>query len=518
MVLRGIIKFIAVAFLATQLWGQQTSAKLKNGGTVTAWVEMEFNLNGGMGRTIHLAYITFSNTGANPVEVEYTLHGLQSVRGPESGKVVVQPHKDGRRYAMRDALNRNARIGAITIKVRELTARELNEQKAMRDAANAQAQQEMEFRALERERRQLEKEIKEQVAKEREAAKLAEIQKNYDSMTVLCEKGRANSVFVHEGNVFVVGYQGKSDMIGSSVPALWVNERATPTNTQTNIRGQLNSVYVSPKGVFIAGVLHNNNEVRYSDAAIWTFTSSGEFKTAGVGVGKLFHAQAISVFVSGDDVYGVVNHSYGTAIVKNQTYQELSTLDWASSLFVSNNDIYIVGCKTYNGVKTPILWKNGTALPLAAHAERWEGGVKKRVGAKAKSIFVLGNDVYVLGESSDSQYRTGIILWKNNIPQYFESGSGAKPEGNSVFVSGTDVYVAGRNYGAATIWINGTPIPLDFPKTEEEKARNPYLPESEATSVFISDGDIYVAGRNREGQAVLWKIKRTSESSTSSPM
>jgi len=101
-----------------------------------------------------------------------------------------------------------------------------------------------------------------------------------------------------------------------------------------------------------------------------------------------------------------------------------------------------------------------------------------------------GGDVYVAGVNS---YRA--TLWKNGVAQTLSS---AESFAHSVFVSGGDVYVAGgvfldSSYNSrATLWKNGVAQTLSSNG-------------SFARSVFVSGGDVNVAGRDGDGHATLWK-------------
>ena len=113
-------------------------------------------------------------------------------------------------------------------------------------------------------------------------------------------------------------------------------------------------------------------------------------------------------------------------------------------------------------------------------------------------------DVYVAGY----EYKAGIgsvaKLWKNGADLNLSSGT----EANSVFVTGGDVYVAGytlrsigTNKNFATVWKNGIAEYLS------KDTRNGW-----ATSVFVTGDDVYVAGYEREyinGElyecGVVWK-------------
>ncbi len=63
--------------------------------------------------------------------------------------------------------------------------------------------------------------------------------------------------------------------------------------------------------------------------------------------------------------------------------------------------------------------------------------------ATARSIFVKETDVYVAGDQSINNVRTGTV-WKNGIATTLSSDVSSA---NSIFVSGTDVYVGGSKTG-----------------------------------------------------------------------
>jgi hypothetical protein len=157
---------------------------------------------------------------------------------------------------------------------------------------------------------------------------------------------------------------------------------------------------------------------------------------------------------------------------------------YANSVYVSGNDIYVVGWDdnaSTRSTRTAILWKNGVAQKLSDEPTY--------AYASANSVYVSGNDVYVAG--SDDY---GAILWKNGVAQRLPGGGSAP----SVFVSGNDVYVAGSGWDAsgnsvAIVWKNGVAQTL---------SSGAY---SYANSVFVSGEDVYVAGRKSGEGAILWK-------------
>lgn len=206
---------------------------------------------------------------------------------------------------------------------------------------------------------------------------------------------------------------------------------------------------------------------------------------------------ATAVFVSGNDVYVAglecvydggqdqENPSrYVGAFWKNGVISRFTDLAGKADgieingLFVSGNDVYVVGQDKFGEQPTAMLWKNGMAEPLSDGSKF----------ARAYSVFVSGNDVYVAGDHD------GVALWKNKILSKYTNDSYS--EAHSVFVSGNDVYVAGRDSKTATLWKNGVAEKLT------DGSNTAY-----ANSVFVSGNDIYVVGfeeRNSKKVAMLW--------------
>jgi len=276
----------------------------------------------------------------------------------------------------------------------------------------------------------------------------------------------ANSVFVSESDVYITGYEPSTTFGVKTV--LWKNEN--PTILAEEGSNTINSVFVARGNVYVAG--NNNDPNRNDDGAVLWKNGIPTILTAGV---------------------------------KSES---------ASSVFVAGNDVYVTGAAWYNedvaGITSwvlPTLWKNGvpSILTIPTHSNIGFSS------CTAGSVFVANNNVYIVGVGTggcSSNYRdiTIAILWKNGIPTFLTDENeemffnGQKlSEAYSVYVDGSDIYVAGaigtfiNNYSdiswSATLWKNGVPIALD---------KNFY-----ATSVFVSGSDIYVVeGGNG---AILWK-------------
>lgn len=210
------------------------------------------------------------------------------------------------------------------------------------------------------------------------------------------------------------------------------------------------------------------------------------------------YAWANDVFVSDDDVY-IVGYEYNAAgrgivrLWKNGVGQDITDgtkFARPHSISVSNGDVYIVGEEGWQAK----LWKNGIGQELT------EGNSS----SDATSVYVSGDDVFVSINQRNTENTLIIKLWKNGIIQDLTDES-THASARSVYVSDNDVYVAGGGWNAqnryiAKLWKNGVEQELD------SGIGNDF---SLANSVFVSDGDVYVAGYeyNAVGRCVarLWK-------------
>ncbi|WP_315556898.1 hypothetical protein [Porphyromonas endodontalis] len=223
---------------------------------------------------------------------------------------------------------------------------------------------------------------------------------------------------------------------------------------------------------------------------------------------KLSHngtdAISTAVFVSGNDVYAAGLECvydggqdqndpsrYVGVFWKNGIISRFTDLAGKADLeindlFVSGGDVYLVGQDKFGAQPSAMLWKNGIAETLSDGSKF----------ARAYSVFVSGNDVYVAGDHD------GVALWKNKILSKYTNDSYS--EAHSVFVSGNDVYVVGRDSKTATLWKNGVVEKLT------DGSNTAY-----ARSVFVSGNDIYVVGfeeRKPERVAMLWTKRGESGS------
>ena len=252
-----------------------------------------------------------------------------------------------------------------------------------------------------------------------------------------------------------------------------------------------------------------------------------------------------AVFVLGKMFPGD-NGEGGACFWKNSALQKLpsnNTREYCTkSIFVSGNDVYIVGEEQNGNYYNLILWKNGSVVKTIMNIEKGSSNEvflfvsgndiytagKENIGQIEEyiyvqkndkeyfkiekrgkyqsllrniwSLFVSGNDVYVM---IDTDLEDGIgntnILYKNGEPLYYYGYSGGE-ELTSVFVSGNDVYVAGKG---GSNYTNFSP-PVYWKNNEQH-----VLPgNGMVTSIFVSGNDVYLSGYNSPGNynvATYWK-------------
>lgn len=151
-------------------------------------------------------------------------------------------------------------------------------------------------------------------------------------------------------------------------------------------------------------------------------------------------------------------------------------------------DVYVIG---YNGEVTDY-------LSLTAYL--WKNGEATQIPINLPtSLFISEGDVYVTGAYKDEtmKYST-CAMWKNGTLTLYQQSNSS---GESIFVSDGNVYIAGHaSANVAYLWTNGV----------RELVGGGQVRASAARSVFISDGDVYVGGNHYAQEApnrsaVYWK-------------
>ena len=288
----------------------------------------------------------------------------------------------------------------------------------------------------------------------------------------------------------VVYVAGTQFIHNTSYITVWKN--GTPTKlTNGAYNAYCESAFVSDNTLYVAGY----QSIGHYWATYWTENAAG---SGTVELNETINdAYANSIYVSdNNDVYvaGVENHGgeigFIAKVWKNGVATALTTKSGAAfSVFVSGNDVYVAGFEETTTGWTAKVWKNGVATTLSTEDEK----------AYAQCVFVSGSDVYVAGQSWNGSAYV-IKVWKNGMAEIITPDTQGA-EVSSIFVSDGNVYLAGSeindNQWKAKVWINGVGTFLSL------------VPRSDTRSVYVNNGDVYVAGwvpdNDGKNAAILWK-------------
>ncbi|MEO3403111.1 hypothetical protein AAFN85_04355 [Mucilaginibacter sp. CAU 1740] len=302
----------------------------------------------------------------------------------------------------------------------------------------------------------------------------------------------------------------------------------TPKTTDTTGPGTTTGIVTGGPGVYVSGydAAKANSNSLPRVATLW---KDGKAYKLSDGT---FNAGASSVYADGTNVYvaGFESTKSGIGIAKlwvNGVATNLTDGKYdakAFSVFVSNGKVYVAGYES-----SKVLAGAGSYLPVA---KLWVNNVATTLssGAYATSVYVSASDVYVTGSSEIAN----AMIWKNGVATTL-TGSGAQDyPPTSIFVYNKDVYVAGegyptntldhkwfmkldsvtKNYLKSDLFVNGSYV-YGFPYHigviwKNGIADNPVLSEdyqalTYAKSVFVSGGDVYIAGGQQAGMATIWK-------------
>jgi hypothetical protein len=263
---------------------------------------------------------------------------------------------------------------------------------------------------------------------------------------------------------------------------------------------------------FCGGTYSNKCKYKYWKNGVET----QPFNIDGFVCGSDFHIRG--------DIYraGTEKHSNGRemAIIKKNGFRLYYLTDGifgagANRVFVSGSDVYAAGCESNNpqGKLVATVWKNGKVLYRLTNGS---------FDADAYSLYVSGGDVYAGGWEQNSHGKKVAAVWKNGRLLYSLTNENFDAEVESLYVTSGDVYAAGYEKNSqckcvATVWKNGR---LLYSLTNENfntrhravvhhDGRYLYRLTNEnfntaACSLYVSGGDVYVAGweRNTQGDYV----------------
>ncbi|MGB3607917.1 MAG: hypothetical protein WA775_07665 [Psychroserpens sp.] len=195
-----------------------------------------------------------------------------------------------------------------------------------------------------------------------------------------------------------------------------------------------------------------------------------------------FNAEAIDMFIDGDDTYiagyQTNNNDISVATIwKNGVPSTITDGTRASSIstvFVLNNIIYAVGFEAnQNGINVAKLWENGVSSSLSDAVNE----------ASATGLHVQDSDIYVVGRAYNG-LDFDAVLWKNNVRIDLASSS-ATETAEDIFVSGSNVYITiEQDREKLFLWENGTTTLIS-----DETISDGINPSS--NDLFVSGSDLY---------------------------
>ncbi len=253
-------------------------------------------------------------------------------------------------------------------------------------------------------------------------------------------ESNANSVFVSGDDVYVVGQEFNP----TRKAMLWKNGIA---QTLSEINTDASSVFVSgDNNIYVAGSEYGSRNVPYA-----RFWENGQMQILNEGS----YSRALAVYGSGDDVYVAGYESTATSVesatlwVNGQMQTLSSAYSFAYSVYVAGDNVYVGGYENNaQNVPCAAIWENGVIQILDDGSEGT---------SQAYSVFASDSNVYATGFVMRDMIRQATV-WKNGVATTL-STTESWPQ--SIFVSGDDTYVVGYAHNAqaqsqATLWVNGT--------------------------------------------------------------
>jgi hypothetical protein len=310
---------------------------------------------------------------------------------------------------------------------------------------------------------------------------------------------------------------------------------------------KLNNLKKNAKVYIVLTETSNDNALTVIRTYIW---KNGETQTLGTIFRDLNWEETTfgipnvrSVFVHENDVYLISidrsTHGFGYSsyLYKNGERQLITdNASFSPQIFVSQNDVYLVGTWELEDMytNTTTLWKNGVFSKIS--------------GILPSSVFVSDDNLYIVGWSGCNHYPEA-TAWYNNRSHFLrDNSSGGNSHANSIYVHQNNVYVAGTTGFAdyddidyelnskprATLWVNGVPQTLsnqnsgaievivddkfvyvlgytNVPHTEtgsivlwKNGEEHVIFTEMSQPAMYVFHGDVYIVG-NQTGKTVLWK-------------
>jgi hypothetical protein len=264
----------------------------------------------------------------------------------------------------------------------------------------------------------------------------------------------ARTVFL-AGNDVYIGGSTFNNIDTAYIATYWKNGIAKQLSSPLK-HANISSMYVDGSDVYTAG--NAWDYTGHKCALFWkndSFTILDSISPTHNPNGQVPFAS--SIFISGNDIYVAGQNDIGGCYWKNGTATNLNTLTcW--SAYVSGSDFYVTDDQMQNGITNPAYLKNGTLFPLSPSPAN--------LNAYSGFITMSGTDLYVLGAEylAGNNNNSVIMYWKNGTPTIVGDTSKYSSAGNLI-VNGTDIYIAGATGPTsqtmkATYWKNGKAVSL----------------------------------------------------------
>ncbi len=140
-------------------------------------------------------------------------------------------------------------------------------------------------------------------------------------------------------------------------------------------------------------------------------------------------------------------------------------------------------------VTIPVYWKNGRSQELPVSINSF---------AKATSIFIEKNDIYISGYEFDSLGNSKAVYWKNGVRTALGNAE-SNSKANVIFVKDNELYVAGSQDSHAAYWKENVLYTLDYGRYASEVFDLKIINDTSVVTVGSKDTV------NRSVYPVCWK-------------
>lgn len=232
-----------------------------------------------------------------------------------------------------------------------------------------------------------------------------------------------------ENDVYVVGNRCYKTSL-SDCPMLWINGQPQEIGKVGNANFASN-VFVQGSNVY-ATVYEVDRNINY----LW---HNGKISLSSYHTFNSLFVKDNDVYIVGDDF---IDDEFRPAMWKNGEKQFISDQRGvANSIFIDEDKVYIAGTLFNETGNLPVLWIDNELNVLAE-----EGS--------ARAVCVKDDNVYVIGSIKNDD-KTQSALWTNGEVQYLNM-----EEPKCITVANDKIYIGGGNGYHPNLWISGEDVSL----------------------------------------------------------